>query len=142
MVFLALERRSLMKGIFLASLLGAVVLGGAGIAADQADKPGMTADLVDAEKNGARGAATVVVKVTGVTLTDPASANELPKAGQAHLHYQIDDGPVVATTSPKLSYHGLRAGDHKIVVMLAANDHAPLGPQQTLTVHVTKAASN
>jgi hypothetical protein len=131
-----------MKSAFSASLLAAVLLGGAGIWADQPDKPDMKAELVDADKNGARGAATVVVKVSGVTLTDPASANELPKAGQAHLHYQLDGGPVVATTSPKLSYHGLTAGEHKIVVMLAANDHNPLGPQQTLTVRVTKAASN
>ena len=125
-----------MKSTLSASLLAAVLLGGAGIWADQPDKPGMTADLVNPEKNGARGAATVVVKVSGVTLTDPAAANELPKAGQAHLHYQLDGGPVVATTSPKLSYHGLTAGEHRIVVMLAANDHTPLGPQQTLTVKV------
>jgi hypothetical protein len=131
-----------MKGAFSAGILAAVALGGVGIWADQPDKPGMTAELVDAEKNGARGWATVVVKVSGVTLTDPAAANELPKAGQAHLHYQLDSGPVVATTSPKLSYHELPAGEHKIVVMLAANDHTPLGPQQTLTVRVTKAARN
>jgi hypothetical protein len=130
-----------MKGPFAASLLLAVLLGGAGIWAEQ-DAPGLKASLVDAEKNGARGAATVVVEVQGVTLTDPATVNELPKAGQAHLHYQIDDGPVVATTAPKLSYHGLKAGDHKIVVMLAANDHTPLGPQETLNVRVTKSASN
>jgi hypothetical protein len=130
-----------MRAPFAVSLVAAVLLGTAGIWAEQ-DKPGMTASLVDPEKNGARGAATVVVKVQGVTLTDPATVNELPKAGQAHLHYQIDGGPVVATTTPKLSYHGLKAGDHKIVVMLAANDHSPLGPQETLNVRVTKAASN
>jgi hypothetical protein len=131
-----------MNGLFSRSILAAVLLGGAGIWAEQPDKPGMTASLVDAEKNGARGAATVVVKVSGVTLTDPASVNELPKAGQAHLHYQIDDGPIVATTSPKLSYHGLQVGQHKILVLLAANDHSPLGPQQTLEVRVTKAEGN
>jgi hypothetical protein len=127
-----------MKAPFAASLVAAAVLGAAGMWAEQ-DKPSMKASLADPEKNGARGAATVVVKVQGVTLTDPASVNELPKAGQAHLHYQIDDGPVVATTAPKLSYHGLGVGDHKIVVMLAANDHSPLGPQETLQVRVTKA---
>jgi hypothetical protein len=127
-----------MRAPFAASLVAAILLGAAGIWAEQ-DKPGMTVSLVDPEKNGARGAATVVVKVQGVTLTDPATVNELPKAGQAHLHYQIDDGPVVATTAPKLSYHGLKAGDHRILVMLAANDHSPLGPQETLAVKVTKA---
>ena len=80
--------------------------------------------------------ATVMVEVKGVTLTDPATAKEQPKAGQAHLHYQVDDGPVIATTSPKLSFHGLTSGAHKITVTLAANDHSPLGPPQTLTVTV------
>jgi len=66
---------------------------------------------------------------------------EMPKAGQAHLHYQVDDGPVVATTAPKLSFHGLKPGEHKVVVMLAANDHSALGPQETLNVRVTPSRS-
>jgi hypothetical protein len=36
----------------------------------------------------------------------------------------------------KLSFHELSSGEHKIVVMLAGNDHKPLGPQETLTVTV------
>lgn len=126
-------------------LLATALVSAAALAATSAlaqDKPGMTASLVDPEKNASKASATVVVKVTGVTLTDPASVNEVPKAGQAHLHYQVDDGPVVATTSPKLSFHGLKAGDHAIVVMLAANDHSPLGPKETFSVRVTKAASS
>lgn len=102
-------------------------------------KAQLTAELVDAEKNGARGAATVAVKVIGLSLTDPAAAKEVPKAGQGHLHYQLDDGPVVATTAPKLSFHGLKPGEHRVVVMLAGNDHQPLGPEQTLSVRVTQA---
>jgi hypothetical protein len=105
-------------------------------------KAQLTAELVDAEKNGARGAATVKVKVVGIDLTDPAVAKEVPKARQGHLHYQLDDGPVVATTSPKLSFHGLKPGEHRVVVMLAANDHEPLGPEQTLRVQVTQAGSH
>ena len=101
-------------------------------------KAQLTAQLVDAEKNGARGAATVAVKVIGLSLTDPA-AKEVPKAGQGHLHYQLDDGPVVATTAPKLSFHGLKPGEHRVVVMLAGNDHRPLGAEQTLSVRVTQA---
>ena len=121
--------------------MATALLAGVGAWTQQADKPGMTASLVEPEKNGARGWATVTVKVSGVTLTDPATANEVPKPGQAHLHYQLDDGPVVATIAPKLSFHDLKAGEHKIVVMLAANDHSPLGPQATLSVRVTQAAS-
>jgi hypothetical protein len=129
-----------MKKLLAAAIVTAASLGVASAFAQ--DKPGMTASLVDPEKNAAKATATVMVKVTGVTLTDPASVNEVPKAGQAHLHYQVDDGPVVATTSPKLSFHGLKAGDHTIVVMLAANDHSPIGPKESFNVKVTKSASH
>jgi hypothetical protein len=94
------------------------------------------ASLVDAEKNAKRKWATVEVKVNGVKMIDPAQAKEQPKNGQAHLHYQVDDGPVVATTSTKLSFHDLTSGKHKITVILAANDHSPLGPQDTVEVEI------
>lgn len=98
--------------------------------------PTLTAKLVDAEKKAQQKAATVDVKVTGVKIIDPAQANEKPVAGQGHLHYQVDDGPIIATTAMKLSFHGLTPGAHKIVVTLAGNDHNPLGPQQTLEVTI------
>jgi hypothetical protein len=98
--------------------------------------PKLTAVLVDAENKAKKQAATVDVKVTGIALTDPAKVNEQPKPGQGHLHYQVDGGPIIATTTTKLSFHGLTSGQHKIVVMLAANDHTPLGPQETLTVTI------
>ena len=96
----------------------------------------LTATLVDPAKKAQQKAATVEVKTTGVELIDPATVNEVPKAGQGHLHYQVDNGPVIATTATKLSFHGLTPGAHKIVVMLAGNDHNPLGPQQTLEVTI------
>jgi hypothetical protein len=96
----------------------------------------LTASLVDAENKAKQKTATIEVKVSGVQLVDPAKSKEHPQKGQAHLHYQLDDGPVIATTAPKLSFHELKPGPHKIVVMLAANDHSPLGPQQTLDVTI------
>lgn len=96
----------------------------------------LTAALIDAEKNAMEKTATVQVKVTGVNLIDPAMSNKRPTKGQGHLHYQIDGGPVIATTTPKLSFHELTSGKHKIIVMLANNDHSPAGPQQTLEVTV------
>ena len=81
-------------------------------------------------------AATVDVKVTGIAIIDPAKVKEQPRKGQGHFHYQVDDGPIIATTAPKLSFHGLTPGQHKIVVMLAGNDHNPLGPQETLNVTI------
>jgi hypothetical protein len=99
-------------------------------------KPSMTAKLIDAEKKAVGGAATVEVTTSGVELVDPAISMEKAVPGQGHLHYQLDKGPVVATPSAKLSYHELTPGAHTIVVMLAGNDHKPLGPQQQLTVTV------
>jgi hypothetical protein len=92
--------------------------------------------LVDAEAKAQKKEATVKVTVTGATMTDPASVKEKPKAGQAHLHYQVDSGPIIATTTTKLSFHELTPGEHKIMVVLSANDHGPLGPKETLTVRI------
>lgn len=105
-----------------------------------ATKAVMTAKLVDADKKAAERAATVEVTVSGVELVDPAMSKEKDVPGQAHLHYQVDKGPVVATPSAKLSFHELAPGPHTIVVVLAGNDHKPLGPQQQLTVTVPAAA--
>jgi hypothetical protein len=101
----------------------------------------LTAVLVDAEKKAMQQAATVKATVKGVAMIDPAQVGEKPRPGQGHLHYQVDDGPVVATTATKLSFHGLKPGTHKIMVVLAANDHTPLGPQQALEVTIPTTAS-
>jgi hypothetical protein len=101
----------------------------------------LKASLVDAEAKARQQAATVKVDVTGVKLTDPALAKEKPMKGQGHLHYQVDDGPIVATTAPKLSFHGLKPGSHRITVALAANDHSPLGPQQVLEVTIPSSSA-
>ena len=96
----------------------------------------LTASLVDAEKNAKEKTATVEVRVTGAELIDPAMTSKTPMKGQGHLHYQVDNGPVIATTAPKLSFHNLTPGKHTIVIMLANNDHTPAGPQQTLEITV------
>jgi hypothetical protein len=96
----------------------------------------LSAALADAEKKAQEQAATVEVKVAGVQLIDPAAVHEKPQQGQGHLHYQVDDDPIIATTATKLSFHELSSGEHKITVMLAGNDHKPLGPQETLTVTI------
>ena len=101
-----------------------------------ATKPTMTAKLIDAEKKAAGRAATVEVTTSGVELVDPAISMEKAVLGQGHLHYQVDKGPIIATPSAKLSFHELGPGAHTIVVLLAGNDHKPLGPQQQLTVTV------
>jgi len=135
--------RALVSIAMLASLISVVVViahgqysTGTKSQTSQASAPTLTATLIDAEKKAKQKAATVEVKTTGIELIDPAKVNEQPKAGQGHLHYQVDSGPIIATTTTKLSFHGLTAGAHKIQVMLAGNDHNPLGPQQTLEVTI------
>lgn len=115
-------------------LIAAAIVGLA--AAASAQEPGMSAKLVDAEKKARSRTATVELSVTGIKIVDPAVAKEIPKKGQGHFHYQVDNGPVIATTSPKLSFHELTSGKHAIKVMLAGNDHAMLGPSQVLDVNI------
>jgi hypothetical protein len=110
-----------------------VLLSAAGAAADN---PTLSAQLVDAAAKAQKQTATVEVTVGGVKIIDPAAAKEQPQSGQGHLHYQVDDGPVIATTATKLSFHDLKPGKHEIKVVLAGNDHAPLGPAATLDVSV------
>jgi hypothetical protein len=83
---------------------------------------------------------TVHVQVEGVELIDPALAGEKPVAGQGHLHYRVDRQPMVATPATVISFHELGPGPHTITVMLAANDHTPLGPEQTLRVNGSASA--
>lgn len=101
-------------------------------------KSTMTAKLIDPDKKAAEAAATVEVTTSGVELVDPAASNEKAVPGQGHLHYRVDKGPVIATPSAKLSFHELTPGTHTIVVILAGNDHKPLGPQAQLTVNIAK----
>jgi hypothetical protein len=101
-----------------------------------AQHEGLTATLVDQQKKAEEKAATVQVKVNGVKLTDPAAVHERAQQGEGHLHYQVDNGPVIATTATKLSFHDLPSGQHHITVMLAGNDHSPLGPEESLNVTI------
>lgn len=125
----------MLKYLTIAACAGLAILGAAATADAKDPAPALEASLVDAEKKAATGAATVQVTVKAIALVDPDGTSG-PKLGQGHLHYQLDGGPIVATTSTKLSWHGLSKGDHKIVVSLADNVHAPLGPQQTLVVKI------
>jgi hypothetical protein len=101
-----------------------------------AHEPTMTAKLIDAEEKAKKKSATVSVEVRGLKLVDPGAVEEKPAEGQGHLHYRVDNGPVIATTATKLSFHALTSGAHTITVGLAGNDHSPLGPSATLDVAV------
>lgn len=98
--------------------------------------PVLTAKLIDMERKAGKKEATVQAEVRNVTITDPAAAGEQAQPGQAHFHYQVDTGPVVATTVSKLSFHGLSPGPHLVTVTLAGNDHQPVAPPVVLPVRI------
>jgi hypothetical protein len=96
----------------------------------------LEASLVDADANAQQASAVVRVEVVGADLIDPALATQGSKAIQAHLHYRVDEGPVIATPVAKLAFHDLSAGRHRIEVALADREHKPLGPSQILEVMI------
>jgi len=144
-------RKVMLKGVASIAMVSAVVLGlsiGAGaierpklkvISSEAGATPELSAKLSDPEKKAQEHTATVEVRVAGIQLIDPAAVNEQPQQGQGHLHYQVDTGPVIATTTTKLSFHELSSGSHEITVMLVSSDHQPLGPRETLTVNIPPA---
>jgi hypothetical protein len=115
---------------------GMILTLGLALATSAVAEPGLDASLRDADKLAQKGSATVEVRASGIELVDPASVQEQPHDGEGHLHYRVDEGPVIATTAPKLSFHELAPGLHRIEVSLVGNDHQPLGPTETLSVRV------
>lgn len=102
----------------------------------RAAAPSMTAKMVDEEAKSKKKEATIAVEVKGLKLVDPASVKEKPAPGQGHLHYRLDNGPIIATTAIKLSFHEMSSGPHVIAVALAANDHSALGPLASFTITI------
>lgn len=98
----------------------------------------ITVSLVDQVEKARRGEATVQVRADGMTIIDPADAREKSVPGQGHLHYKVDNGPVIATTATKLSFHELTPGRHTIEVTPAGNDHKPVGPVQRVELLITR----
>jgi hypothetical protein len=98
--------------------------------------PGLAVEVVQPEVNAQSRSAKIQVSVNGIQLIDPDQAGPQAAAGQGHLHYRVDGGPVIATTSTKLSLHQLTPGDHRIDIALAGNDHQPIGPKQTVDVKI------
>jgi uncharacterized protein DUF6130 len=99
--------------------------------------PRVQASLVNESDLASKGTAMVQATTTGIDIVDPATRNEQAKEGEGHLHYRVDDGPIVATTAEQLSFVGLPPGEHRITVELAGNDHKPIGDPQSLTTNIT-----
>lgn len=118
----------------------------AGQAAAQVGPPRLSANLVDPQRNARNQSIVVETRATGVEIVDPERARPAEgsreyadrQAGvrQAHYHYQLDDGPVIATTADRLSFHDVEPGEHTVTIRLADAEHQPVGAEQQLTIEI------
>ena len=95
-----------------------------------------SAILVNPQNFARQRSVMVLVKVHGIRLVEPIEAQGQARPSEAHLRYQIDQGPIIATAATQLNFLDLGSGDHVITVQLAGNDEKPIGAQQLLTVSI------
>jgi hypothetical protein len=98
--------------------------------------PTLKVVIVPADPKTLKKSATVKVEVQGLKLVDPGSVRGESVVGEGHLHYQLDLGPVIATTATTLCFQNLKSGPHTITVALASDDRKPIGPATTLSILV------
>lgn len=65
------------------------------------------------------------VKTTGLKFVMPS--NTLVP-GEGHVHFELDDEPVMMSTTPDYVYEGVSAGEHKLTAELVQNDTKPFSP--------------
>jgi hypothetical protein len=99
-------------------------------------KARVNARLVAMEESAPMREAFVEVDVIGLPAAGTARMTKAPV-----ILYHIDDGPVIATSERKLSFHELDPGQHTITVALETADHIALGPKQTLSLRVPEYGS-
>jgi uncharacterized protein DUF6130 len=99
-------------------------------------QPTIAAHLVDEQKNALKSTAIVEVTTDGIRLIDPALAVKGAGKTEGHVHYQVDDGFVIATPDTKLAFHGLSPGQHRIAITLADDNHKPIGSPVVLSVTI------
>jgi|GEM_PF-5294059 len=98
--------------------------------------PTLKVVIVPVDPKSGKKSATVKVEVRGLKLVDPGSVRGESVVGEGHLHYRLDQGPVIATTATTLCFQNLTSGPHTITVALASDDRAPIGPATTLGINI------
>jgi hypothetical protein len=86
----------------------------------------LTAKLMDEAMMSKDKMAMTDVKVSGVKLAHHGS----------HLHYQIDDSPIIVTNDTMLSFANLSSGKHTINVTVVDAKHQPLAGPETIEVNI------
>ena len=99
------------------------------------DHPMLRATLKNKDKNAKEHAAAVEVETQNIGLVNP---DILSYAGSAEglLEYQVDQGPVLATSDMRIRFRDLTPGKHTITVALASTDYKDLGAKAELEVDI------
>jgi len=71
------------------------------------------------------GTVAVVVDTTGLTFVMPSNTNV---AGEGHVHFTLDDRPLVMSTTPDAELKDVEPGEHTLVAELVQNDTKPFDP--------------
>jgi hypothetical protein len=113
--------------------------------AEMTGKATLTAELVDQEQLAAKKMATVRVTVSGVELaqlpmhetsrTKPVGGTMKSHSG-AHIHFQLDDGPIIVSPVTELSFAELTPGEHTLKITASSADHKPISETKTLTFNI------
>jgi len=76
------------------------------------------------------------IKPTTVPLSEAGKHPELNRAGEGHLHFQLDLQPLIVwDQSAPYTFTNIPPGDHQVMVELANNDHASLSPRVMQMIH-------
>lgn len=92
----------------------------------------LTVKLVDEAMLSKDKMAKVEVGVTGVKLMSEHKGSHMG----SHLHYQIDDSPIIVTSTPTLSFANLTPGKHTINVTVVDAKHSPLAGPETVEINI------
>lgn len=98
--------------------------------------PLLIAKLADKHENTKLHKVVVTVETDGVRIVDPASVHYEPKLDEAHIQYQLDNGPTYASTSKEWTFSHLSHGEHTITIALISSDNHPMGKKKVLKVSV------
>lgn len=96
----------------------------------------LIADLANKEQNAKEHRAVIQVQTDGVKIVDPASVHYEPRLDEAHIRYQLDNGPANDSTSKTWIFDNLSPGEHRIKVTLESSDNQRMGKGKLLKVHI------
>jgi hypothetical protein len=94
-------------------------------------KARVNARLVSMDERSLMREAHVEAEITGLPAAGTSRMTKAPV-----VLYRLDDGPVIATSERKLSFHELDPGQHTVTVALETADGIALGPRQTLDFRI------